>query len=83
VGTFCAPVALRQWVSYFLSFFLEFELHLETLRRTFVDVAFDHDAHDRFLAAFDLLCQHFCDFGLVLVVLQAVSVAAVDHESLC
>merc|ERR1712115_368816 len=51
------------------------------LLRAFVDVALDHDAHDGFLAASHLLGESVCHLGLVLVVLLAVAVAAVDHQT--
>ena len=49
---------------------------------TLVDVALDHDTHDALLAVGDLLGQAGGNLGLVLVVLERVAVAAVDHQAL-
>jgi hypothetical protein len=50
-------------------------------RLTFVDVTFDHDAHNGFLSISDLLGEHRSDLGLVAMILLAVAMAAVDHQS--
>lgn len=51
-------------------------------RLTLVDVALDHDTHNAGLALGNLASKVCSDLGLILVVLQRVAVAAVDHEPL-
>lgn len=45
-------------------------------------MGFDHDTHYSSLALLNLLGQHCSYFGLVLMVLQTISMAAVDHQPL-
>lgn len=70
-------------VAYFvLAARTSFQSSLMRLVRTLVDVALNHDTHDGILAFRDLFGQLGSNLGLVLVVLQRVSVAAVHHETL-
>lgn len=48
---------------------------------TLVDVALNHDTHDGRLTPSNLASQVSGNLGLVLVVLERVSVAAVDHQT--
>ena len=48
---------------------------------TLVDVALNHDTHDRILARSNLLSKDTSHLGLVLVVLLRVSMAAVNHKT--
>lgn len=48
---------------------------------TFVDVAFNHDTHNSLLALLKLLRNDLCNLGLIAMVLLAVPVRTIDHES--
>ena len=72
-GTFCAP-ATPSAIPSGLAAALRSKKAL-----TFVDVAFDHDAHDGGVAGGDLCGQRAGHFRLVEVILERVAVAAVDH----
>lgn len=72
LGTFWLPGVQK------VSFLAEVKY---AVKRTLVDVALDHDAHDGLFTRCDLLGQDVRNLGLVLVVLLRVSVAAVDHEA--
>ncbi len=62
---------LRAWPKLYSQHGLREKINSE--ERTFVDIALDHNAKNRFLAILDLLREIRNDLGLILVVLERVA----------